>query len=287
MKQQRLIIVSGMSGAGKTVALNTLEDLGFYCIDNLPISLLKHVNDDFIQQNRKSYDLIAIGIDARNPEHDFSELPKYIHELEKNNINAEVLFIDADNDVLTKRFSETRRKHPLSDEKTPLNKAIQQERNIIGTLAECAEIRIDTSVMQLHELRALIKHRVAEHDGNTMSVQLISFGYKHGIPQDADFVFDVRCLVNPYWKKSLRPYSGKDPAVVEFLSKDESVNTMLDDIHNFIAYWIPKFEDDNRSYLSIAIGCTGGHHRSVFISEQLAKRLKQKKSNLILTHRDL
>lgn len=287
MKQKRLIIVSGMSGAGKTVALNTLEDLGFYCIDNLPISLLKHINNDFITNNSDSYQLFAIGIDARNPEHDFSELPDYIHELEKNNITAEVLFIDADNDVLTKRFSETRRKHPLSDEQLPLNKAIELEREIIGVLAECAEIRIDTSIMQLHELRALIKRRIAEHDGNTMSVQLISFGYKHGIPQDTDFVFDVRCLVNPYWKKSLRSYSGKDQAIIDFLSEDKTVQTMLNDIYKFIEYWIPKFEDDNRSYLSIAIGCTGGHHRSVFISEQLAEKLKKDKPNLILTHRDL
>lgn len=276
-----------MSGAGKTVALNTLEDLGFYCIDNLPISLLKHVNNEFIINNDESYEKLAIGIDARNPEHDFSELPAYIDSLNQNSVNAEVLFIDANNDVLTKRFSETRRKHPLSSEKTSLNKAIELERAIIGILAECAEIRIDTSFMQLHELRALIKSRVAEHDGSNMSVQIVSFGYKHGIPKDADFVFDVRCLVNPYWKKSLRAYSGKDKEVIDFLSKDENVQNMLKDIYTFIENWIPKFEEDNRSYLSIAIGCTGGHHRSVFITEQLAKKLTKMKTNLILTHRDL
>ena len=284
---RRLIIVSGISGAGKTVVLNTLEDISFYTIDNLPASLLNNLIEQFSEENNKLANHIAIGIDARNSLEDFSFLPETIKKLKEKGIPSELIFIEASDEVLTKRFSETRRKHPLSSETVSLTDAIQQERDIIGTLAEASDLRIDTSFMQLHELRDLVRQRIDQRKKARLSLQFLSFGYKNGLPKDADFVFDLRCLPNPYWNKDLRKYSGKDQPVIDFLSKQDSAKQMLDDIEQFLERWIPQFEADNRSYLSIAFGCTGGHHRSVFIVEQLANKFNQSEKQVIIRHRDL
>ncbi|MBL1142261.1 MAG: RNase adapter RapZ [Proteobacteria bacterium] len=289
MKEQerRLIIVSGLSGAGKTVVLNMLEDLSYYTIDNLPISLLNTLIKQFSDKNNNLAKHIAIGIDARNSLDDFSFIPETIASLNNKDIPAELIFIEAEDDVLTKRFSETRRKHPLSSDDISLSDAIKQERNIIGALAEAADLSIDTSHMQLHELRDIVRKRVDERKKARLSLQFMSFGYKNGIPKDADFVFDLRCLPNPYWNKDLRKYSGKDVPVIDFLLKQNSARQMLEDLEHFLKHWIPQFEADNRSYLSIAFGCTGGHHRSVFIAEQLAKQFNNMDKQVIIRHRDL
>jgi RNase adapter protein RapZ len=286
-KDRRLIIVSGLSGAGKTVVLNTLEDLSYYAIDNLPVSLLNALIEQFSEKDSKLAKQIVIGIDARNSHDDFSFLPETIKSLRDKGISTELIFIEANDDVLTKRFSETRRKHPLSTDSVSLTDAIQQERKIIGPLAEASDLCIDTSLMQLHELRNIVRKRIDQRKKARLSLQFMSFGYKNGIPKDADFVFDLRCLPNPYWKKNLRQYSGKDQPIIDFLSKQETVDQMLNDLEQFLKRWIPQFEADNRSYLSIAFGCTGGHHRSVFITEQLASKFSHADKQLIIRHRDL
>ena len=286
-KDRHLIIVSGLSGAGKTVVLNTLEDLSYFTIDNLPVSLLNELIVQFSIPDSKLENQIAIGIDARNSRADLSCLPETIKSLLDKNISTELIYIDASDEVLTKRFSETRRKHPLSSDSISLLDAIHQEREITADIAEAADLRVDTSYMQLHELRNIVRERIARKEKAILSLQFISFGYKNGIPNDSDFVFDLRCLPNPYWKKSLRPYSGKDQPIIDFLSRQNSVKQMLDDLGSFFDRWIPQFEADNRSYLSIAFGCTGGHHRSVYIAEQLAAEYREQGKQVIMRHRDL
>jgi len=284
---RRLIIVSGLSGAGKTVVLNTLEDLSYYTIDNLPVSLLNELIKQFSNINSDLPGLIAIGIDARNKKSGLDLLPEKIKSLLSQQIATELIYIDANDEVLTKRFSETRRKHPLSSNTVSLLDAIHQEREITLEIAQAADLRVDTSFMQLNELRDIVRERIARREKAILSLQIISFGYKNGIPKDSDFVFDLRCLPNPYWKKHLRQFSGKDQPIIDFLSKQDDVIQMLNDLERFLETWIPQFEADNRSYLSIALGCTGGHHRSVFITEQLAKKFTEQGKQVIMRHRDL
>lgn len=286
-QSRRLIIVCGLSGAGKTVVLNALEDLSYYTIDNLPATLLNELIDQFSKEDNKLAKQIVIGIDARNMHHNYSFLPETLLSLRKKNISTDLIFIEANDDVLTKRFSETRRKHPLSSDSTSLTDAIKQERNVIGILAEAADLCIDTSHMQLNELRDIVRNRIAQKEKAALSIQFMSFGYKNGIPKDADFVFDLRCLPNPYWNKDLRKYSGKDEPIIDFLLKQDSAKEMLSDLEHFLNRWIPQFEADSRSYLSIAFGCTGGHHRSVFITEQLATVFNNSDRQVIIRHRDL
>jgi Predicted P-loop-containing kinase len=284
---QRLVIISGLSGAGKTIALNTLEDLGFYCIDNLPVSLLKEfagqINDGAIKISHE----IAIGIDARNTAREIAKLPELIGALKQGGLQTELVFVEASDDVLTRRYSETRRKHPLSTKSVSLSAAINKERCIMRELSEHADLRIDTTHTQMHELRDLVRKRIADRPPSSLSVQFISFGYKHGIPRDADFVFDARCLPNPYWRKNLRDLTGKDQAVVRFLAAHKQVSRMIKHIRSFLSCWIPQFEADNRSYLCIAVGCTGGHHRSVYIIERLTEYFRQVGKHVIINHRDI
>jgi UPF0042 nucleotide-binding protein len=284
---RHLLIISGLSGAGKTIALNTLEDLGLYCIDNLPVSLLnefaRQISDGSIQATPE----IAIGIDARSAESDIKKLPGIINRLKKKNLKIDLVFIDASDDVLTRRFSETRRKHPLSSKTLALSGAIKKERRIMDDLSAQADIRIDTSHTLMHELRDMVRKRIANRPIAALSLQLVSFGYKHGSPRDADFVFDARCLPNPYWKNNLRNLTGKDTAVIKFLGKQKLVAEMIEHIKKFLSFWIPKFEADNRSYLCVAVGCTGGHHRSVYITERLAEYFREQGKHVITIHRDI
>ncbi len=286
-RPRHLLIISGLSGAGKTIALNTLEDLGLYCIDNLPVSLLnefaRQINDGSIQATPE----IAIGIDARSAESDIKKLPGIINRLKKKNLKIDLVFIDASDDVLTRRFSETRRKHPLSSKTLALSGAIKKERRIMDDLSAQADIRIDTSHTLMHELRDMVRKRIANRPIAALSLQLVSFGYKHGSPRDADFVFDARCLPNPYWKNNLRNLTGKDTAVIKFLGKQKLVAEMIEHIKKFLSFWIPKFEADNRSYLCVAVGCTGGHHRSVYITERLAEYFREQGKHVITIHRDI
>ena len=282
-----LLIISGLSGAGKTIALNTLEDLGLYSIDNLPVSLLNEFARQISNGNIQATPEIAIGIDARSAESEIKKLPGIINKLRKKNLKIDLVYIDANDDVLTRRFSETRRKHPLSSKNLALSGAIKKERRIMGDLSAQADIRIDTSHTLMHELRDIVRKRIANRPIAALSLQFVSFGYKNGLPGDADFVFDARCLPNPYWKNNLRSLTGKDPAVIRFLAKQKLAVDLIDHIKKFLSFWIPKFEADNRSYLCVAVGCTGGHHRSVFITERLAEYFRERGKHVITIHRDI
>jgi len=288
MKTMRLVIVSGRSGSGKSTALNVLEDVGFTCIDNLPAVLLPSL----INQARENADAIwtkkiAIGIDARNMLGKLEDLPPILKQLNDDGVNCEVVFLDARSPVLIQRFSETRRKHPLSNSKVELKEALRLEGQLLEPLTDIAHRKIDTSNLTLHQLRDVIKkHIVPDSDGD-MSVLFESFGFKRGVPVDADFVFDVRCLPNPYWKPELRSYTGNDQPVIEFLESQVDVVQMLADINGYLSRWIPNFQASNRSYLTIAIGCTGGQHRSVYISNQLGKFFGERLANIQVRHREL
>ncbi len=282
----KLIIVSGLSGAGKTQTLHTLEDQGVYCIDNLPISLLPGVADQ-MPSLADSAPCVAVGIDVRNST--LQELPYLLDTLKTKQINYEILFLEAQSTVLLKRFSETRRKHPLTLSRPDLSlpEALELERNLLSCLSEHAALRIDTSQTNVHQLRDLIRLRVGLENQQTMPLLFLSFGFKHGIPQDVDFVFDVRCLPNPHWEQHLRRLTGRDQAVIEYLSAQATVQEMQADIIQFLQRWIARFEADNRSYLSVALGCTGGQHRSVFIAEALAKHFQAQREAVLLRHREL
>ncbi len=284
----KLVLISGLSGSGKSTALRTLEDLGYYCIDNLPVPLLY----EFAQQmQRRPIDSIrnsAVGIDARNLDEDLRELPDILDRLQHDGIDCEVLFLTASDDALFKRFSETRRKHPLSGNRHSLADAIDNERARLEPIAARANLTIDTSLTNVHELRDLVRNRVFGRTRNTLSLLFESFGYKHGVPGDADFVFDVRCLPNPYWERQLRPLTGLDAAVIAYLEAEPLVVEMIDDIRGFLERWLPHFQAENRSYVTVAIGCTGGQHRSVHAAEKLAAHFRGVLSGTVLTrHRGL
>jgi len=283
---RRLIIVTGMSGAGKTTVLNVLEDLSYYCIDSLPIGLAPELFSQIRSAEQPLYENVAIGIDARNPADALTNFPRFLRQQQSSELAVELVFVEAGNDALLRRFSETRRKHPLSATEVSLTVAIHEERRLLGTLAEYADLRIDTSRTSVHQLRALVRERVAQRQANIMSVQLISFGFKHGLPADADFVFDVRCLPNPHWEPRLRDLSGRDPPVIEFLEAAPLVHDMTAQLRAFLDSWLPRFEADQRSYLTVAVGCTGGHHRSVYIVERLASHLSSQGRHVLVTHRD-
>ena len=281
------MIVSGLSGAGKSVVLNTLEDLEFYCIDNLPVSLLARLGDEASSGAGGLPQRVAAGVDARSQEAALRKLPDTLESMRADGVLTEVVFVEASDDVLTKRFSETRRRHPLSSAKVALPDAIHKERGLMAAVCEIADLRIDTSFTAVHELRDLVRERIARRGPAATSIQLISFGYKHGTPRDADFVFDVRCLPNPHWSRELRKFSGREQPVADFLLRQNLVRRMLADLKRFLDQWIPRFEAENRSYMCVAIGCTGGHHRSVFLIEQLAAHLRRGGRQIIIKHRDL
>ncbi len=283
----RVILVTGLSGSGKSIALQVLEDVGYYCIDNLPVSLFETLARDISNDPDKARNLIAVGIDARNPGSELKRLPNLIKALRDHGVDCEVVFLDAEDNVLMQRFSETRRRHPLTDADHDLDQAIQLERDTLEPLLDLARLKIDTTRTTLHELRELIRARVAERDRGEMSIMLQSFGFKHGVPRNADFVFDARCLPNPHWQPDLRPYTGRDKAVAEFLSRDLKAASMLSDISDFLARWVPCFEAEGRSYLTIAIGCTGGQHRSVYLVEQLAQFFSAQGRSVVHSHREL
>jgi UPF0042 nucleotide-binding protein len=269
----RLIFVSGLSGSGKSVALHMLEDLDFYCIDNIPAALLPHFISHTVRATTPTYQRTAIGIDARNPDAEIATVPKLLDELRRSGIACELLFLVTNDDELLRRFAETRRKHPLSRHGENLYQAIASERHVLEPILNAADLVIDTSRMGVHELRELINRRVGQRPRDRMSILLESFGYKFGIPGDADFVFDARSLPNPYWETGLRPLTGRDEAVIHFLRQQPAVASFVDDVANFMNARIPEHQAANRRYLTIAVGCTGGQHRSVYIVEELSRRL--------------
>lgn len=292
MKQ--LIIVTGLSGSGKSIALHALEDSGFYCIDNLPATMLPQIAEHLSAENNRAdglnianFDRVAISIDSRSVA--LETLPTHIARLRAQNISTQVLFLESNVETLVKRFSETRRKHPLSRETTTLEESIAFERELLSNFGELGHV-IDTSHINANKLRAWIKEAVADpHSGLTLL--FTSFGFKHGIPLDADFVFDVRCLPNPHYDPVLRDLTGLDEPVQAFLNSQTMTGEMLQDIRGYIEKWLPSFIADHRSYLTIAIGCTGGQHRSVYFVEQLSKYFMHQTSaappKILTRHREL
>lgn len=285
MSTRRFVIVTGLSGAGKSVALNALEDAGFYCVDNLPAALLWEFAEFIDRGNLPNYRQLAVGIDARNPPSDLSQFPQTLDALADMDFELELTYIEADDQALINRFSETRRRHPLSSVEQSLGQAIAQERIVMAELSDRADLRVDTTHTHVHEFRAIVAERVAQRTKDDLSLQVGSFGYKGGVPSDSDFVFDLRCLPNPYWDPTLRELTGRDQAVQKFLHREPAVNKMIVDIVNFLERWIPAFEKQNRSYLTIAMGCTGGRHRSVFVAELVARHFESE-HRILLVHRD-
>lgn len=272
----RLIIVSGLSGSGKSVALHMLEDLDYYCVDNIPAGLLPMFISHTVRSHESTYGYTAVGVDARNRPAEIASVPKLVDDLKRSGVACEVLFLRADQEALLKRYSETRRRHPLSREGLGLADAISQEQSLLEPIADAADLIIDTTRTSVHELRELIRDRVGARVEGRMSILFESFAYRHGVPGDADFVFDVRSLPNPYWEPGLARFTGRDPAVVEYLERHPQVTKMFDDIVAFLEHWIPELVRTNRSYLTIAIGCTGGQHRSVYLVERLARHFSAK-----------
>ena len=282
----KLTIISGRSGSGKSTVLHILEDRGYYCIDNLPASLLPALADRISNGDTHLSD-IAVSIDARNISSDLQQAPEIISELKARELSTEIVFLDANSHTLLKRFSESRRKHPLSNESTDLREAIDIESPLLESISMMANLVIDTSNMSLHQLRDLVKNRLLESSETNMALLFESFGFKNGVPVDADLVYDVRCLPNPYWDTALRSLTGLDADVAKFLDSQDEVQEMVDDIRAYLEKWLPRYESNNRSYITVAVGCTGGHHRSVYMGEKLRRYFSSKIKNVQIRHRDL
>ena len=276
----QLIVISGLAGSGKSIALTVLEDNGYYCVDNLPANLLREVT---LYLKESGHQRVAVSIDARSRE-TLHLLPQQLADLRRQEMDVHLLFLEAKTDALVKRFSETRRRHPLSDDRLTLPECIQSEREMLGEIHDLAN-RIDTSELSANALRAWVRDFIGlDHACLTLLFQ--SFGFKHGIPLDSDMVFDIRCLPNPHYEALLRPLTGKDARVIEYLDANDNVNRMFDDIRRFVDDWLPCFIRDNRSYLTVAIGCTGGRHRSVYFVERLA-RYFEGNNQVLVRHREL
>ena len=282
----QLIIVSGLSGSGKSIALETLEDCGYYCIDNLPVALMESFIRQAVIAGQPAFQKAAIGIYARNQTSSLEKFPSTLELARRFGIQCQILFLQAEPEALLKRFSETRRRHPLTDSDHPLSEAIDLERKLLEPFVSRADLLVDTTYTNVHQLRELIRARLGGKQDNLMSLYFMSFGFKNGLPLDADFVFDARCLPNPHWEPALRPQTGRDKDVIEFLEAIPEVTGYLEDVAHFLERWVPRFVAENRSYLTIAIGCTGGQHRSVYITEALAARFRDGNYDLIVRHRD-
>jgi UPF0042 nucleotide-binding protein len=283
----RLIIVSGLSGSGKSVALHVLEDLGYYCIDNLPAGLLLAAVDEVRRYGGDSPQHLALGVDARNRTDNLDALPDLLHELRNQNVKTEIIFLHASDEILLQRYGESRRRHPLAEQGTQLRAAIESERSVLSEIQLSADLVIDTSQSSIYELANVIRTRVDRRDTESLSVLIESFGFKYGIPADADFVFDLRSLPNPYWTMKLRGLTGLDEEVRLFLEDQERFGEMFEDIYAFVRRWVPHYENANRGYLTVAIGCTGGQHRSVYMTEKLAAALREHHDPILTRHNSL
>ncbi len=280
----RLIVVSGMSGSGKTIALRTLEDLDYYCVDNLPGSLLPAFIAEVAQAGL--HPRLAVGIDVRNRTKDLNVLPQVLADVAAQGIERRLIFLDARDEVLFKRYSDTRRRHPLTGEGVSLADAIARERKLLKPLSSIADSVIDTGDLNVHQLRRLIATEFGMA-GGPLSLLFESFAYKRGVPPDADFVFDARCLPNPHWDAAVRPLSGRDAAVRTWLETKPDVVAYLADVQGFLDTWLPRFDAENRSYVTICIGCTGGRHRSVYLAERLAEHFRTRREQVLTFHREL
>jgi len=282
----QLIVISGRSGSGKSTALDQLEDEGYYCIDNLPIALLPAL---VTEANREDFDHLmgaAVCIDARNALRNLGNFEAILNSLPPD-IDTKVLFLDAEENVLIKRFSETRRRHPLTDDATPLAEALKRERRLLETISDAATLTLDTSQLTIYELRDAIRQRLIGKSGSRMAILFQSFGFKRGIPMDADLVFDVRMLPNPHWVKELRLHTGLDADVARFLEAQELTGELFDDLCHYLDKWLPRYRQSNRSYMTVALGCTGGRHRSVYLADRLYNHYRNQYPELHIRHREL
>jgi UPF0042 nucleotide-binding protein len=282
----KFFIISGTSGSGKTIALQALEDLGFYCIDNLPASLVPEMAARVLGNNTTHHNC-AISIDSRNQDF-IGDLKESFESLKSFNIDTRVIFIDADDKTLLKRYSETRRKHPLSDKNTSLIEAIHKERELLQHLSTIADRKIDTSSITPHELRTIIRDDSEQGSDHSLTLLFQSFGFKYGNPSDVDFMFDVRCLPNPHWHAELKHLTGQDQAVQDFLADQQVCTEMYQQIRNFVEHWLPHFINDNRNYITVGIGCTGGQHRSVYLTSLLQRHFSSHNNiQTLVRHREL
>lgn len=285
-REIHLIVLTGLSGGGKTVALRALEDLEFYCVDNLPSALLPQLVNAVIRGGKGKQRRIAVGVDVRNRGADFSHMPAVLSELAATGVQVHLIFLDCRDEVLIKRFSETRRRHPLAARGVSLAEAIARERKLLHPLVGIAEKVIDSSELNVHQLRRLVATGYAQATkGLTLMFQ--SFAFKRGLPLDSDFVFDARCLPNPHWHAHLRPLSGKDAPVRDFLDSEAMVGEYYADTVRWLDAWLPRFEQDDRSYMTISIGCTGGRHRSVYLVEKLTAHYRDRREGVLTFHREL
>lgn len=282
----QLVIISGRSGSGKSTALHQLEDAGFYCIDNLPISLLPALVAEARREDFSDFAGTAVCIDARNAWKDLRDFSGIMSSLPAA-VKCDVLFLDAEDAALIKRFSETRRPHPLSNSNIPLAEAIERERELLEPIASSASLVLDTTAMTIYELRDAVKQRLVADHADTMSILIQSFGFKRGVPNDADLVFDVRMLPNPHWVRELRLQNGLDAPVAEFLEQQALTGELYADICQYLDTWLPRYADSNRSYMTVALGCTGGQHRSVYLANRLYQHYRQRFPQVHIRHREL
>lgn len=278
------LIITGMSGAGKTQALNTLEDQNYYCIDNLPLNMLESLFDNkWVMAKEK----IAIGVDVRSGKNQLSDLPAIVKRL-KSRFKTDLVYLYASKGIIFKRYNETRRKHPLSNEDMGLEAAIRAEYELLTSVRDIADFQLETSNTDIYQLASLIKQRICVLAQRQLSLSFQSFGFKYGAPRDSDFIYDVRCLPNPYWVPELRIKSGQTEAVSAWLDSQPEVQDMYQDIRNFLEKWMPSFIDNQRAYLTLSIGCTGGHHRSVYLIDKLAEYFRQdERVSIIVNHREI
>jgi UPF0042 nucleotide-binding protein len=283
----RLVIVSGLSGSGKSIALNMLEDLGWYCVDNIPAGLLPAFVEHSLLNPNRIYERSAVGLDARNEPEELAQIPALVRNLRQRQIACDLIFIQADPAMLLRRYGETRRRHPLVREGVTLPDAIQEELRLLEPIAYSADLVLDTTRTSVHELRELMRTRVAPRESGRLSIMFESFGFKYGIPSGADFVFDARTLPNPYWDPALQPLNGLDTEVIQFLDAEATVKDYLSDIITFIERRIPLYQKNNRAYLTVAVGCTGGQHRSVYLVSRLTAHFASQYPDVVAHHESL
>ena len=279
------VIVSGLSGSGKTMALNTLEDQGYYCIDNLPLELL---NSLFLSKSISQREKVAIGVDVRSSQAGLHHLPKDIKSIRKDGHNVTLIYLHAEKEILLKRYNETRRKHPLTTSAIGLSEALEIEIKLMKPIRLAADLEIDTTFTNIYQLANFLRQRVCNADQRKLSLMFQSFGFKHGIPASTDFMFDVRCLPNPYWINEIRMHNGTEKPIENWLETHDAVAEMKNDIISFIEKWMPSFIENQRAYLTVSIGCTGGRHRSVYITKQLGKHFHNSDAtDITVFHREL
>ncbi len=281
----RLIIISGRSGSGKSTVLRALEDAGYNCIDNFPVNLLQSLVHNALRDPTQKDSSIAVCIDARGRE--LERFPEILLSLDRMDVDCQLIFLDALSPTLVKRFSETRRRHPLTNAKTDLRQAIEAESALLESISDLADLTVDTTRLESAQLTELIRDRLAASAENRLSLLFRSFGFKHGVPVDADYVFDIRCLPNPHWVDALRPLTGLDEPVRQYLGEQPLVVQMFEDVAGYLERWLPHFEENNRMYMTVAIGCTGGQHRSVYLATRLGEHFASSRVNVLVRHREL